>query len=110
MVTAMFLTKNLLIDWRRGERFFAQSLVDYDFPSNNGGWQWAASTGADAAPYFRVFSPLLQAKRFDPEGDFVRAWNAGDSNPAAIDPIVELQPTRRRAILAFKEARVAFGP
>ena len=110
MVTAMFLTKNLLIDWRRGERFFAQSLVDYDFPSNNGGWQWAASTGADAAPYFRVFSPLLQAKRFDPEGDFVRVWNAGNSNPAAIDPIVELQSTRRRAILAFKEARVAFGP
>ena len=64
MITAMFLTKNLLIDWRLGEQFFAEKLVDYDFPSNNGGWQWAASTGADSAPYFRVFNPLLTGETF----------------------------------------------
>ena len=101
MVTAMFLTKNLLMDWRRGERFFAKMLVDYDFASNNGGWQWAASTGTDAVPYFRIFNPLLQAKRFDPEGTFVRSWNAGDTSSRSINPIVDLQFTRQRAILAF---------
>ena len=71
MVTAMFLTKDLLIDWRRGERFFMQHLVDGDLGANNGGWQWAASTGTDAQPWFRVFNPLSQSKRYDPDGRFI---------------------------------------
>lgn len=72
MVAAMFLCKHLLIDWREGERFFMEQLVDADFAANNGGWQWSASTGTDAAPYFRVFNPELQGQRFDPEGTFTR--------------------------------------
>ena len=74
MITASFLTKDLLIDWREGERFFMQQLLDGDPASNNGGWQWTAGTGTDAAPYFRVFNPILQGKKFDPEGDYVRKW------------------------------------
>jgi deoxyribodipyrimidine photo-lyase len=74
MVVAMFLTKQLFIDWRWGERFFMQHLIDGDFAANNGGWQWSASTGTDAAPYFRVFNPVRQSQRFDPEGEFVRRW------------------------------------
>jgi deoxyribodipyrimidine photo-lyase len=73
MIVASFLTKDLLIDWRRGERYFEHHLVDADLAANNGGWQWSASTGLDAAPYFRVFNPVLQGKRFDPDGEFVRA-------------------------------------
>ena len=74
MVVASFLTKNLLTDWRKGERYFMQQLVDADFAANNGGWQWAASTGTDAAPYFRVFNPYSQSKRFDPKGSFIRQY------------------------------------
>jgi deoxyribodipyrimidine photo-lyase len=74
MVVASFLTKDLLIDWRRGERFFYQRLVDGDPASNNGGWQWAASTGTDAQPYFRIFHPVSQGERWDPEGRYVRRW------------------------------------
>ncbi|MDX1695665.1 MAG: deoxyribodipyrimidine photo-lyase [Ketobacteraceae bacterium] len=74
MVVAMFLTKHLLIDWREGERFFARHLVDLDFSANNGGWQWSASTGADAAPYFRIFNPVRQSERFDPDGEFIRHY------------------------------------
>lgn len=74
MVVASFLCKDLGIDWRLGEQYFLEQLVDADFPSNNGGWQWAASTGADAAPYFRIFNPVRQSERFDPEGEFIRAW------------------------------------
>jgi len=74
MVTAMFLSKDLLIDWRLGEAFFARHLVDWDFAANNGGWQWSASTGTDAAPYFRLFNPVRQGERFDPAGEFVRQW------------------------------------
>ena len=74
MVVAMFLTKTLLVDYRVGERIFMQRLVDGDLAANNGGWQWSASTGTDAAPYFRIFNPLSQAKKFDPEGEFVRRW------------------------------------
>ena len=73
MIAAMFLTKDLLIDWREGERHFARHLVDLDFASNNGGWQWSASTGTDAAPYFRIFNPYSQSRRFDPEGAYIRA-------------------------------------
>lgn len=72
MVTAAFLTKLLLVDWRKGEAFFMQHLIDGDYASNNGGWQWASSTGADAAPYFRIFSPERQSQRFDPDGIFIK--------------------------------------
>lgn len=74
MITASFLTKDLLIDWRRGERWFMNHLVDGDPASNNGGWQWAASTGTDAQPYFRIFNPVLQGRRFDADGRYVRRW------------------------------------
>jgi deoxyribodipyrimidine photo-lyase len=74
MLTASFLTKDLGIDWRAGERHFAECLLDYDLAANNGGWQWAASTGCDAQPWFRIFNPLTQAKKFDPEGEFVRRF------------------------------------
>jgi len=74
MVTAMFLTKQLFIDWHLGEAYFMQKLIDGDYAANNGGWQWSASTGADSAPYFRVFNPTRQAERFDAKGDFIRHW------------------------------------
>merc|ERR1712065_104638 len=72
MVVAMFLTKHLLIDWRRGEKWFNQHLIDSDFASNNGGWQWASSTGTDAQPYFRIFHPVTQGVRFDKDCVFIR--------------------------------------
>jgi len=74
MITASFLTKDLLINWQEGERWFMEELVDGDPASNNGGWQWAAGTGTDAAPYFRIFNPILQSKRFDSHGDYIRRW------------------------------------
>ncbi len=74
MVVAMFLTKNLQVDWRMGERWFMENLIDGDFAANNGGWQWSASTGTDAAPYFRIFNPTTQSQRFDPEGTFIRRY------------------------------------
>ena len=72
MVTAMFLTKHLLIDWRWGEKYFMQHLIDGELAANNGGWQWSASTGTDSVPYFRIFNPFSQSKRFDPDGDFIK--------------------------------------
>ncbi len=74
MVTASFLTKDLGIDWRRGERWFAEQLLDYDLAANNGGWQWSASTGCDAQPWFRIFNPVTQSRRFDPTGTYIRSW------------------------------------
>ncbi|MBV8048451.1 MAG: FAD-binding domain-containing protein, partial [Paludibacterium sp.] len=74
MVTASFLVKDLLIDWRWGERHFARWLMDFDLAANNGGWQWAASTGCDAQPWFRIFNPVTQSKRFDPDGQFIRQF------------------------------------
>ncbi|MDF0606489.1 DNA photolyase family protein [Neisseriaceae bacterium TC5R-5] len=74
MVVASFLVKDLLVDWRLGERYFAQQLLDFDLAANNGGWQWAASTGCDAQPYFRIFNPLSQSQRFDPKGKFLRRY------------------------------------
>jgi deoxyribodipyrimidine photo-lyase len=74
MVTASFLTKDLGIDWRRGERYFARRLNDYELASNNGGWQWAASTGCDAQPWFRIFNPVTQSRKFDPDGSFIRRY------------------------------------
>ena len=74
MVVASFLTKNLLVNWRLGESYFMQQLIDGDFAANNGGWQWSASTGCDAQPYFRVFNPVSQSKKFDPDGEFIRKY------------------------------------
>jgi deoxyribodipyrimidine photo-lyase len=74
MIVAMYLTKDLFIDWRRGERWFMRHLIDGDLSQNNGGWQWSASTGTDAAPYFRVFNPVLQSEKFDPDGRFIKRW------------------------------------
>ena len=74
MVTASFLTKDLGINWQEGERYFANKLLDFDLSANNGGWQWAASTGCDAQPYFRIFNPTSQAKKFDPDGEFIKKY------------------------------------
>lgn len=74
MITASFLVKDLLVDWRRGEAYFAEKLLDFDLAANNGGWQWCASTGCDAQPYFRIFNPVLQSEKFDPECDFIKKW------------------------------------
>lgn len=74
MIVASFLTKTLLVDWKKGERYFAEKLLDYDMAANNGGWQWCASTGVDAQPYFRIFNPYTQSQKFDPKGKFIRQW------------------------------------
>ncbi|HNO94566.1 MAG TPA: FAD-binding domain-containing protein [Anaerolineales bacterium] len=74
MIVASFLVKDLLIDWRWGEDWFMQNLLDGDIAPNNGGWQWTAGTGTDAAPYFRIFNPVLQSAKFDPNGDYIRKW------------------------------------
>ena len=74
MITASFLVKDLLVDWRLGEAWFMKNLLDGDLAANNGGWQWTAGTGTDAAPYFRVFNPVLQSKKFDPQGEYIRTW------------------------------------
>ena len=120
MVVAMFLTKNLLIDWREGERFFMQHLIDGDLAANNGGWQWSSSTGTDSVPYFRIFNPLSQSERFDPDGVYIKHWlpELADlnkkqvHNPASAGglfgvadypaPIVNLSQSRERALSAFK--------
>lgn len=130
MVTASFLTKHLLIDWRRGEAHFMRHLVDGDVASNNGGWQWSASTGTDPQPYFRIFNPILQGRRFDPAGDYVRRfvpelsrvpaerihapWEMTDAEQAAagcrigIDypgPVVDHAAARARALAVYEAAR-----
>jgi deoxyribodipyrimidine photo-lyase len=74
MVVASFLTKDLGLDWRRGERYFAEQLNDFDLSANNGGWQWASSSGCDAQPYFRIFNPVSQSQKFDPQGKFIRRY------------------------------------
>lgn len=132
MIVASFLTKNLLIDWRHGAAWFMDTLVDADEPSNTAGWQWTAGTGADAAPYFRIFNPVLQAEKFDPDGAFIRRWvpelarldnrylyapwtadtntlhqagiTLGKTYPA---PIVDLQGSRQRALEHFNEIKRA---
>ena len=130
MIVASFLVKDLLIDWRWGERFFMQHLVDGDLAANNGGWQWTAGTGTDAAPYFRVFNPVLQGKRFDPEGHYVRRWlpelagvnarfvhapwkkspdeqrgSRGIINQGYPSPIVDHARAREQTLRAYRQAR-----
>jgi len=119
MITASFLTKILFIDWRKGEQFFMQNLIDGDFASNNGGWQWSASTGCDSAPYFRIFNPLRQSEKFDPNGDFIRRFvpelasldkkNIHNPNQQQREsthypnPVVDYVTARKYAILRFEE-------
>jgi deoxyribodipyrimidine photo-lyase len=130
MVTASFLVKDLGIDWRRGERYFAEKLLDYDLAANNGGWQWCASTGCDAQPWFRIFNPVTQSRRFDPGGTYIRGWvpelarvpdalvhapwemgpaeqqasgcTIGREYPAAI---VRHEEARRRTLMRYKRVR-----
>jgi len=104
MITASFLTKHLLTDWRWGESFFAGKLLDYELASNNGGWQWAAGTGCDAAPYFRVFNPSIQAEKFDPEKKYIRKWVPEFESVAYPKPVVEHATARDEAIRAYKKA------
>lgn len=126
MVTASLLVKDLLVDWRKGERWFRRQLLDGDVSQNVGNWQWVAGTGADAAPYFRVFNPISQSKKFDPEGDYIRRWvpelasvpteylhepwTAGPLDLASWDadaypaPIVDHAEARQRALDAYKTA------
>jgi deoxyribodipyrimidine photo-lyase len=104
MVTASFLTKHLLIDWRWGEAYFAQKLIDFELSSNNGGWQWAASTGTDAQPYFRVFNPTEQAKKFDPQAQYIKKWVPEWQGLDYPQPIVEHSFARVRALETFKAA------
>jgi deoxyribodipyrimidine photo-lyase len=121
MIVASFLTKDLLLDWRSGERFFFEQLVDGDPASNNGGWQWAASTGTDPQPYFRIFNPTAQGLRFDPEGEYVRRWvpelrgiagkrahEPWDVAPRSLDyprPIVDHAQRRALALERYRTAR-----
>jgi deoxyribodipyrimidine photo-lyase len=127
MVTAMFLTKDLLIDWRWGERFFMRHLVDADLANNNGGWQWSASTGTDAAPYFRIFNPWIQGKRYDPAGLYIRRWVPELCDVPDVDlhdphrlaphlgstdypmPMVSHKAARIRALSAFEESKRIAG-
>lgn len=102
MVTASFLIKNLLIDWRVGEQWFWDTLVDADEASNPFNWQWVAGSGADAAPYFRVFNPGLQAAKFDPAGEYLDHWVPERLTPGYPDPIVDLAQSRRDALTAFE--------
>jgi deoxyribodipyrimidine photo-lyase len=104
MVTASFLAKHLLIDWRWGEAYFAEKLLDYDLAANNGGWQWAAGSGCDAAPYFRVFNPALQAKKFDPDGTYIRRWVPEWEELTYAAPIVNHALARKRALAAYGKA------
>lgn len=124
MIVAMFLTKDLHLDWRLGEQFFAQHLLDGEIASNNGGWQWSAGTGADAAPYFRIQNPWSQTKRFDPQGEYIKRWvpelagvdpkrfqspPEGDA-PLAADyplPVVDHGEERKRTLEIFKKHKAA---
>ncbi|WP_440069055.1 cryptochrome/photolyase family protein [Tenacibaculum discolor] len=104
MITAGFLCKHLLIDWRWGEAYFAEKLLDYDLSANNGNWQWAAGTGCDAAPYFRVFNPESQLKKFDKDLQYVRKWVKDFDELTYPQPIVEHKFARERAISTYKNA------
>jgi len=121
MIAASFLVKDLLIDWRWGERWFMQNLLDADLAANNGGWQWTAGTGTDAAPYFRIFNPILQSRKFDPNGDYIRRWvpelagmsgsaihepwRSADKPPGYPDPIIDHGFARQRTLAAYKAVK-----
>jgi deoxyribodipyrimidine photo-lyase len=104
MVVASFLTKHLLIDWRWGERYFAQKLLDFELASNVGGWQWAAGSGCDAAPYFRIFNPYNQTEKFDKEERYIQRWVPEYKSSTYPKPIVEHAVARDRCLKTYKEA------
>lgn len=104
MIVASFLTKHLLIDWRLGEKYFADKLLDFELASNNGGWQWAAGTGCDAAPYFRVFNPTTQMQKFDPQLIYVKKWVPEYGTQDYPPPMVEHKFARERALQVYKSA------
>ena len=118
MITASFLVKHLLIDWRWGESWFMDNLIDGDLAANNGGWQWIAGTGTDASPYFRIFNPVTQSRKFDPEGIYIRKWvpelvgldsknihSPWEKNIQVKDypaPIVDHKTARERALITYQ--------
>lgn len=104
MITASFLTKHLLIDWRWGEAYFGQKLLDYDLAANNGNWQWAAGCGCDAAPYFRIFSPQRQTDKFDPELKYIKTWVPELDTEDYPEPIVDHATARARCLATYKKA------
>lgn len=104
MIVASFLTKHLLIDWRWGEAYFAKKLLDFDLSANNGGWQWAAGSGCDAAPYFRVFNPYIQTKKFDPELTYVKQWVPEWEDSVYPAPIVRHEEARERCLQVYASA------
>ncbi len=103
MVTASFLTKHLLHYWLEGERYFAEKLLDFDLAANNGNWQWAAGTGCDAAPYFRIFNPESQLERFDPKIEYIKKWIPEFGTAEYVKPMVEHKFARERALAEFKK-------
>ena len=103
MVTASFLCKHLLIDWRLGEAYFAEKLLDYDLAANNGGWQWAAGSGCDAAPYFRIFNPYLQTKKFDAQFKYIRKWVPEFEDFSYPPPVVDHVFARERCLQVYKQ-------
>jgi deoxyribodipyrimidine photo-lyase len=104
MITASFLVKHLLIDWRWGEAYFAKKLLDFDFAANNGGWQWAASSGCDAVPYFRIFNPTLQTERFDKDLKYIKKWVPEFDSLDYPKPIVVHEVARKRALDVYAKA------
>lgn len=104
MIVASFLCKHLLIDWRWGEAYFAQKLLDFDFAANNGGWQWAAGSGCDAAPYFRIFNPYLQTKKFDPDLSYIKKWVPEFHELTYPHPIVDHEFARKRCLETYAKA------
>ena len=104
MIVASFLSKHLLLDWRWGEAYFAQKLLDYDLASNNGGWQWAAGSGCDAAPYFRIFNPYLQTQKFDPKLEYIVKWVPEFQEFTYPKPIIEHEVARKRCLEVYSKA------
>lgn len=104
MITASFLVKHLLIDWRWGEAYFAEKLLDYELASNNGNWQWAAGSGCDAAPYFRVFNPTTQVHKFDPDKEYILKWLKDYGTSSYPKRMVGHKEARERALQTYKNA------
>ena len=104
MITASFLCKHLLIDWRWGEAYFAEKLLDFELSSNNGNWQWASGTGCDAAPYFRIFNPIEQQRKFDNQFIYTKRWVPEFGTPVYVKPIVDHKLARGRALKTYKAA------
>ncbi|MBC7887982.1 MAG: deoxyribodipyrimidine photo-lyase [Ferruginibacter sp.] len=104
MIVASFLTKHLLLDWRLGEAYFAQKLLDFDLAANNGGWQWAAGSGCDAAPYFRIFNPYLQTQKFDPQLEYIKKWVPEFQEFTYPQPIVVHEEARKRCLEVYGKA------